>query len=82
MLALDLGMLTGNTGRDDDNVGTGHGLLHAIVGWQVALDLCDRGDVGKVGGDTWGIDDIVEGKLVNEGAGLQQEGQRLYGDGS
>lgn len=27
---------------------------------------------------TGGVDDIVEGKLVNEGRSLQQEGKRLY----
>lgn len=31
----------------------------------------------KVGGNTGGVDDIVEGKLVNEGRELKEEGQRL-----
>lgn len=33
--------------------------------------------MGKVGGNTGGVDDIVEGKLVNEGRELEEEGQRL-----
>ena len=33
--------------------------------------------MGKVGGYTGGVDDIVEGELVDERAGLEEEGQRL-----
>ena len=33
----------------------------------------------KVGGHTGGVDDIVEGELVDERAGLEEEGQRLGG---
>lgn len=35
------------------------------------------GDMGKVGGNTRSVDDIVEGKLVDEGGELEEEGQRL-----
>ena len=31
----------------------------------------------KVGSHTGGVDDIVEGELVDERAGLEEEGQRL-----
>lgn len=35
------------------------------------------GDVGEVSSDTWGIDDIVKSKLINERAGFEEEGERL-----
>ncbi len=31
----------------------------------------------KVGGNTWGVDNIVKRELVNEWAGLEEEGQWL-----
>lgn len=33
--------------------------------------------MGKVGGDTWSVDDIVESKLVDKRASLHEEGKRL-----
>lgn len=33
--------------------------------------------MGKIGSDTGRVDDIVEGELVNEGAVLEEQGQRL-----
>jgi hypothetical protein len=71
--------LTGNASGDDDNVGASEGLPHAIVGGEEALDLGDGGDVGEIGGHAGGVDDIVEGELVDERAGLEEEGQRLGG---
>jgi hypothetical protein len=71
--------LTGNAGGNDDNVSASEGLPHAIVGGEVALDLGDGGDVRKVGGHAGGVDDVVEGELVDERAGLEEEGQRLRG---
>lgn len=35
------------------------------------------GDVGQVGGNTGGVDDIVEGELVDKGAELEEQGQGL-----
>ena len=35
------------------------------------------GDVREIGSDTGGVDDIVEGELVNEGRELEEEGQGL-----
>jgi hypothetical protein len=35
------------------------------------------GNVRQIGGDTGGVDDIVQGKLVNERGELEQQGQRL-----
>ena len=32
----------------------------------------------EIGGNTGGVDKIVEGKLVNKRAGLQEERERLY----
>jgi hypothetical protein len=37
------------------------------------------GDVREVGSDTWCVDDIVEGELVNELAVLEEERERLLG---
>jgi hypothetical protein len=69
--------LTGNASGDDNDVSASEGLLHAIVGRKEALDLGDGGDVRKVGGHAGGVDDIVEGELVDERAGLEKEGQGL-----
>ena len=69
--------LTGNAGGDDNNVSASEGLLEAIVGGKEALNLGDGGDVRKVGGHAGGVDDIVEGELVDERASLEEEGQRL-----
>lgn len=33
--------------------------------------------MGKVGSNAGGVDNIVESKLVNEGAGLEEQRQRL-----
>jgi hypothetical protein len=33
--------------------------------------------VGEIGGNTWGVDNIIEGELVHEGAELEEKGQRL-----
>jgi len=38
-----------------------------------------RRDVGEIGCDARGIDDIVERELVDQRAGLQEEGERLRG---
>ena len=38
----------------------------------------DGGDVREIGSNTRSVDNIVEGKLVNKRAGLQEERQRLY----
>jgi len=35
------------------------------------------GDVGEIGGDTWGVDNIVESELVDKRASLHEEGERL-----
>ena len=35
------------------------------------------GDVGEIGSNTGGIDNIVEGQLIDERAVLEEEGQRL-----
>lgn len=33
--------------------------------------------MGEIGGDTWGVDDIVESQLIDEWGGLEEEGQWL-----
>lgn len=35
--------------------------------------------MAQIGGDAGGVDDIVEGELVDERAGLEEEGQGLGG---
>jgi hypothetical protein len=35
------------------------------------------GDVGEIGGNTGSVDNIVQSQLVDEGTGLEEEGQRL-----
>ena len=59
----------------------------------IFCDICERlyskdpafstyglgGDVGEIGSNTWGVDNIVEGELIDERAELEEEGQRLNG---
>jgi len=33
--------------------------------------------VGEISGNTWGVDNIVESELIDERAGLEEEGQWL-----
>lgn len=33
--------------------------------------------MGEIGSNTWGVDNIVEGELIDERAVLEEEGQRL-----
>ena len=68
------GGLTGNAGRDDHDVRASECVLQAVVLGEVALDLRDGADVGEIGGDAWGVDDIVEGELVDKRARLEKEG--------
>lgn len=35
--------------------------------------------MGQIGGNTGGVDNIVEGELIDERAVLEEEGQRLNG---
>lgn len=76
-----MGWLTRDASRDDNDVGISEGLLHAIIGGEVALNLSNGGDVGEIGGNAWCVDDIVEGEFVDERAGLEEEGQWLYSGG-
>lgn len=38
----------------------------------------NRGDVRKVGSDTGSVHNIVQGKLINQRASLQEERERLF----
>lgn len=69
--------LTGDAGGDDDDVGAGEGVLETVIFGEKAVDLGDGGDVGEVGGHAGGVDDIVEGEVVDVRAGLEKEGERL-----
>ena len=33
--------------------------------------------MGEISGNTWGVDNIVESELIDERAGLEEEGQWL-----
>lgn len=50
---------------------------HLQLSWKVEETYSLGGDVGQVSTNTWGVDDIVEGELVDERAELQEQGQRL-----
>ena len=39
----------------------------------------DRGDVREIGSHAGGVDNIIEGQVINERGSLQQEGERLEG---
>ena len=69
--------LTGNTSRNDHHISARERLLHAIVCWEVAVDLRNGADVRQVGGDAWGVDDIVEGEVVDERARLEEQREWL-----
>lgn len=94
--------LTGNTGRDDDDVGILKSDLATIVLGKVAGyflqctsvvsffhrggfsgyvgdTYSDGGNVGEIGSDARGVDDIVEGELINVGGELQKKRERLCG---
>ena len=71
-------VLTWDSSGNNDNVRALEGLLDTLsILWQVPVDLGDGGNVGQVGGHTGGVDDIVERELVDERAGLEEEGQWL-----
>lgn len=46
--------------------------------WGGRKTYSNRGDVGKIGGDTGSVDDIVQGELVNVRASLQQKREGLF----
>lgn len=64
---------TWNTSRDEDQISTRKRLLHAIVVWEVTIDLRHGRDVGQVCRNTWSVDDIVEGEVVDLLARLEEE---------
>ena len=51
------------TSRDDDDVSTLQGLCKTIIGRQVSLNLGWGRDMGEIGSNSRGVDDIVETKL-------------------
>lgn len=50
--------LTGNTGRDDNDLGTLERLGKTIVSGEVALNNGRGVDVRNVGSNTWGVDTV------------------------
>jgi hypothetical protein len=69
--------LAGNAGRNDNNIGTGQGVLQAIILGKVAGDFGNRRDVRKVGSDTGSVNNIIQGELIDQRASLQEERERL-----
>lgn len=51
-----------------------------MLGPPIHAEKCTHrstGDVRQIGRDTGSVDDIVESKLIDEGAGLEKERERL-----
>jgi hypothetical protein len=71
-------VLTRNASWDDNDVGIGEGLLGSVILWQVTGDLCWGGDMGEIGRNTWGVDNIIESQLINVWGVLEEEGQWLW----
>jgi hypothetical protein len=69
--------LTGDTGRDEDDLGALEGVGEAGGARLVALDLGLGVDVGDVGGNTGSSADVVEGELSDAGVELEEEGEGL-----
>jgi len=69
--------LAGDTSGDDNNVSVLERLLSAIIGREVASGLGAGGDVGEIGGNAGGVDNIVESKLVDVGREREEERERL-----
>ena len=51
------------TGGDNNDIGTSQGLLETVIGGQVTSNLGGSGDVGEIGGDTGGVDNIEKAQL-------------------
>ena len=54
---------SGHTSGDDDNVSTPKSFGETIIRREVALDFGRSGDMREVGGNTRGVDDIIEAEL-------------------
>lgn len=63
--------------RDNDNVRALQGLRKTVVWGQVALNLCWGGDMGKVGGNTRRIHDIIETQGGDSWVRLEKQGEGL-----
>jgi hypothetical protein len=66
-----------HAGGNDDDLRSLECAGEAFVGREVSLDDCGRVDVGDIGGDAWGVDDIKEGKLCDGMVRLEEEGEGL-----
>jgi hypothetical protein len=83
--------LTGNSGRNNDDIRVLESKFRSIILGKVAGDFLyptsaflvlilngcthgGRGDVGEIGSDTWGIDNIVQCQLSDQRRGLEEEG--------
>jgi hypothetical protein len=69
--------LAGNSCRNDNDVGVFEGSLRTVIGGEVASGLGRRRDVGKVGGNTGRVDNIVESQLVDEVGSLEEQREGL-----
>lgn len=70
--------LTGNTGRDEDDLRTLEGIAETSRGRRVvARDSAVGVDVAEVSSDTRGTADVIEGELGNTGVELQEQREGL-----
>ena len=77
--------LTGDTGRNHNDIGTGQSLAEALIGPRRPRALAGKvaggfgigGDVAQIRRDAGSSDDIVAGELVNLGTELAKHGKRL-----
>lgn len=69
--------LSGDTGGDEDELGTLEGISNAVVLGKVALDGGVGGDVRNISSNTRGSSEIVESEVSDVLVELEQQGQRL-----
>jgi hypothetical protein len=68
-----VGVRTRDSSRNDNNISASQCILQTIVFGKVTGDFSDGRDVRQIRSDAGGVDDIVESKLINQRACLQQK---------
>lgn len=70
--------LTWNTSWNDHNISALERLLDtlSILG-EETFNLRNGRDVAQIGSDTWGVDHIIKGEMVDERTGLEEEREWL-----
>src|SRR5260370_38283310 len=67
--------LSGNTSRDEDDLGTRKGMGNLLLG--VPIDFASGVDVADVGGDTRSTSDIIKAQGRDERVCFKEKGERL-----